>query len=398
MLEDIRARQNADNAQHRQNIGSLDTLVTKKLETMQNYIKGSLDAIYAEITNNRQLPTQGQPQTNWSFNSADRSPAGNGPMDLSAQSRFNDRITASQAASPVTTTGNRRENIHNQTMTLGPSNTTATGGSLKLEAPIFKGTTSELPMQFLSNLRAYRDAYVPRYHFKLIITQCMSDIARSWWNITRDDVRDWGQFETEFRRRFWSEEIQNNIKMKLDYYWYDATKKQSRMGYALKMIGMARDLVPTPTENEIIHKIKRHFSEDVRTTIRTLGITTIPRLLDLLSSYDEEGPGNRERARPTTREAYRAPTNNEDSSNKTSHQQNYYNKSTQNNYNKNTQSNSNKTTPNNNMQKNSIREEKNFSQRKIQAIIKEEGESEDLEIITEESEASGNEEASPSET
>ena len=188
---------------------------------------------------------------------------------------------------------NRPSNCY-RSINTGPNHETTGSGTLKIAEPTFTGKTAELPMQFLVNLKQFRDVYGQGYHFKVIINQCMERLARKWWNITRDRITTWEDFERQFCRRFWSEEIEDNVKLRLDYEWYDEKKKMSRMGYAMNAIGLARDLRPAISETEIVNTVRRHFPEDIRATLRTLGIRTITEILDLLSLYDEEGPSNKE--------------------------------------------------------------------------------------------------------
>lgn len=206
-------------------------------------------------------------------------------------------------SSPLTEASTQIGSTSNNTL-LGPSNTSAQCSSLKLEAPTFHGKAEELPMQFLVDLRGFRDAYVPRYHFKVVISQCLQGLARQWWKISRDYIPDWGTFEKQFTRRFWSRERQDNARTQLEFEFHDVNNKISRVAYAMKFISLARDLRPPLSEHEVMDKIKKHFPEDVRATIRILGIKTLPEFLDLLSAIDEEGPGNRFRTKPEARERF----------------------------------------------------------------------------------------------
>ena len=39
----------------------------------------------------------------------------------------------------------------------------------------------------------------------------------------------------------------------------------SNVEYAIKMINNAKDLIPPPSENEIVSKLPRHFHDGIRT-------------------------------------------------------------------------------------------------------------------------------------
>ena len=66
----------------------------------------------------------------------------------------------------------------------------------------------------------------------------------------------------------------------------------SKVEYAIKMINNAKDLIPPPSENEIVSKLSRHFQDDIRTAIIIRNIKTYENFIELLDDFDQAGPSN----------------------------------------------------------------------------------------------------------
>ena len=58
------------------------------------------------------------------------------------------------------------------------------------------------------------------------------------------------------------------------------------------MIENAKDLIPPPSENEIVSKLSRHFHDDIRTAIIIRNVKTFENLIELLDAFDQAGPSN----------------------------------------------------------------------------------------------------------
>ena len=53
-----------------------------------------------------------------------------------------------------------------------------------------------------------------------------------------------------------------------------------------------QDLIPPPSENEIVSRLSRHFHDDIRTSIVIRNIKTYDNLIELLDAFDQAGPSN----------------------------------------------------------------------------------------------------------
>ena len=54
----------------------------------------------------------------------------------------------------------------------------------------------------------------------------------------------------------------------------------------------AKDLIPPPSENEIVSKLSRHFHDDIRTAIIIRNVKTYESFFELLDAFDQAGPSN----------------------------------------------------------------------------------------------------------
>ena len=58
------------------------------------------------------------------------------------------------------------------------------------------------------------------------------------------------------------------------------------------MINNAKDLIPPPSENEILLKLSRHCNDDIRMVIIIRNVKTFENLRELLDAFDQAGPSN----------------------------------------------------------------------------------------------------------
>lgn len=115
-------------------------------------------------------------------------------------------------------------------------------------------------------------------------------MARDWSDLIKDDTNNFQEFKQNFLKRFWNENTQFDIKKKIEFDIYQPHLKTSRVHYAISRINNAKDL---EMENlEIIKKLARHFSEDVRMATISRGTKTIDEFLELLEAFDTIAIGN----------------------------------------------------------------------------------------------------------
>ncbi|KAK2578986.1 hypothetical protein KPH14_012807 [Odynerus spinipes] len=167
---------------------------------------------------------------------------------------------------------------------------------VKPQLPSFEGKSSDKPPKFIRELKRFVDAArVPDNELKFIITQALKGVASEWWDLVADHIDTWSQFTTAFLNRFWSVAIQRKVRENLDTGAYRPETGISRVSYAMKLIGSARDLVPRRTDEEIVLTIARHFSQAVDDCVVGQNIATVDGLLAILERFDNGGTVNRPR-------------------------------------------------------------------------------------------------------
>jgi hypothetical protein len=163
---------------------------------------------------------------------------------------------------------------------------------IKHTPPTFNGSTR--PMQFLSELQQYWRATNPNEaEFEYVINACLKESVKDWWYLVRSEVNNFETFKSKFVERYWNENVQYKIKERLEFGYYNPNKGKSRVNYTINLFSNAKDLIPPPTDKEVILKLSRHFNEDLRTAILARGINNLSVLLELLEAFDQAGQINR---------------------------------------------------------------------------------------------------------
>ena len=157
----------------------------------------------------------------------------------------------------------------------------------------FSGHKRESPMPFLRDFERYISAIDIRTNdFNCIIFACLEGIAREWWELVSQNNDNINTFRAKFIKKYWNENVCFLISSELQFGRLIPNNNLSRAEYAIKMINNAKDLIPLPSENEIVSKLSRHFHEDVRTAIIIRNVRTFENLIELLDAFDQAGPSN----------------------------------------------------------------------------------------------------------
>ena len=163
----------------------------------------------------------------------------------------------------------------------------------KYPMPKFSGHKRERPMRFLKDFERYISAIdISTNDFNYIIYACLEGIAREWWELVSQNDENVVSFRDKFIKKFWNENVCFQISSELQFGRYIPNNNLSRAEYAIKMINNAKDLIPPPSENEIVSKLSRHFNDDIRTAIIIRNVRTFENLIELLDAFDQAGPSN----------------------------------------------------------------------------------------------------------
>ena len=134
--------------------------------------------------------------------------------------------------------------------------------------PKFSGHKRERPLQFLKDFERYISAIdISTNDFNYVIYACLEDIAREWWELVSQDDENINTFRDKFIKKYWNENVCFQIISELQFGRFIPNNNLSRTEYAIKMINNAKDLIPTPSENEIVGKLSRNFHDNIRTAI-----------------------------------------------------------------------------------------------------------------------------------
>ena len=163
--------------------------------------------------------------------------------------------------------------------------------NIKYVLPEYKGDTS--PIRYINAMRQYWRAVKPAEsdtHY--LIERSLTGSSGNWWQIIKEDVNDLVSFIENFSKRYWNEPMQLEIRRRLKFGCHQLGKGVSRVDYAISMYTEARELSPQPSVKEIIYKLARHFSEEIKYAIIGRGIAEMDQLIELLESFDNVGAIN----------------------------------------------------------------------------------------------------------
>ena len=86
--------------------------------------------------------------------------------------------------------------------------------------------------------------------------------------------------------------MQHEVRRRFEFGCHQLGKGVSRVYYATNMYAEARKLSPQPSAKEVIYKLARHFSEEIKYAIIGRGIARMHQLIELLESFDNVGSIN----------------------------------------------------------------------------------------------------------
>ena len=145
----------------------------------------------------------------------------------------------------------------------------------KYPMPKFSGHKRERPMRFLRDFERYISAIdISTNDFNYITYACLEGIAREWWELVSQNDENVNTFREKFIKKYWNENVCFQISSELQFGRFIPNNNLSRAEYAIKMINNAKDLIPPPSENEIVSKLSRHYNDDVRTAIIIRNVKT----------------------------------------------------------------------------------------------------------------------------
>lgn len=172
--------------------------------------------------------------------------------------------------------------------------------------PFNRGTTTEIhkdvnfngrdcyPMEFLRELKEIKQLYYPDEDIKWIV-RFLSEDALTWWRIAKCSMQTFEEFEQQFVNKFWSANIQERVRDRLEYDKFRPDKKLTAIQYVQKQVLLCRQLQPPLTDAHIIKKLARHFSREIEIAVLLRSIRDITQFEDLLHDFERIRGHDRQR-------------------------------------------------------------------------------------------------------
>ncbi|XP_043267681.1 putative uncharacterized protein DDB_G0272516 [Venturia canescens] len=184
------------------------------------------------------------------------------------------------------------EQEHQQKQTF--RNEMTSTNKIKIKAPTFDGSSNKRPIKFIKEFRHYCEVTNPTFtEMKYLLSQSLEKAAKEWWELVEDQVNSFEDVEKRFINRFWSHDVQRRVRKDLEFGKYpEKPGKLTKVEYATRTFGAARDLIPPPSDPDIVASLSQHFTEEIRATIISRGFETLEQLIEFLEKLDQSGPVN----------------------------------------------------------------------------------------------------------
>lgn len=140
------------------------------------------------------------------------------------------------------------------------------------------------PMEFLKELKEVKEIYYPSGGIKWI-SRHLEGEATVWWRIVQSQIHTFEQFEEAFTKKFWSQQIQENIRDSLEYGCYYPNGKLTMVQYLENKILQCRQLIPPISDQHLIRKLARHYSKEIEVAIITRGVQQVDQFESLLNEF-----------------------------------------------------------------------------------------------------------------
>ncbi|XP_043271896.1 G-quartet DNA-binding protein TGP1-like [Venturia canescens] len=165
---------------------------------------------------------------------------------------------------------------------------------IKIKPPTYDGSERKRPMKFIKEFRRYCEVTNPTItEMKYLLGQCLEKAAKEWWVLIEDRVEDFEEVEKKFVERFWSTDVQRKVRKDLEFGHYsDKDNKTSKVEYTINIFGAAKDLIPPPSDEDIIASLSQHYTDEIQATIISRGFKTLEQLIEFLGKIDRHGPIN----------------------------------------------------------------------------------------------------------
>lgn len=144
-----------------------------------------------------------------------------------------------------------RINSSCQSANLDNTNVHTNRTRLKAKLSVFKEEAREKPLRYLNDMNDYvRIMGLDDHQALYQIEQSLEGVAGVSYDVTERTIASFGEFETRFRERFWSEAIRDEWVREVKYLNFDPTQKYTRLDHATHIWGFSKELNNKFTEEE----------------------------------------------------------------------------------------------------------------------------------------------------
>jgi DNA repair exonuclease SbcCD ATPase subunit len=148
----------------------------------------------------------------------------------------------------------------------------------------FRGHSSRA-IRFLTDIRQELGSKINNWQrSQHIIRHFLTGTALEWYETYSDQLKSFDEFEAQFKRRFWSSVIQNNLRRELEVGVFNPNGRMNPVEYLTSKYKIARQLDSQINEEQFVITISRHFDGFVQDARMCGAIKTIDQLQDLLDA------------------------------------------------------------------------------------------------------------------
>ena len=159
----------------------------------------------------------------------------------------------------------------------------------KMAAPIFQERYNATVIEFLRDMRRYIQMENPSFdEMKLILFQSLKEADSAlWWLLAKSSINLYEDFDQQFRKRFWLENIADELVDEIEHGIYTSKCLISGVEYTKDLINRSRGLEKY-TEAELVKNPAKHHNLEIRYRVKVQDIKDKESLLHLLRSEDEQ--------------------------------------------------------------------------------------------------------------
>ena len=148
-------------------------------------------------------------------------------------------------------------------------------------------------MQFLNRVKEFNQFSSSNWEVKMLkIMKCFKGSSAVWAEVHKIDSVDYQSFEWAFRNKYWSEEEQEVLRIKIMGSGNFGTHGKNVTMYVMRLYNEAKYLEPPLPFRSFVRHVSKHIPREIQITLMTHDITEITELEKILRHIPKyKGPG-----------------------------------------------------------------------------------------------------------